>query len=192
METPSERTRRWSPLPPARLAVLLGLSLFVILVDQASKALVRANLDRGDTWPEGWELIRISHVHNSGAAFGILQDAGAFLVIAPLIAIAAITVALLALAAHNRWYSVALAAILGGAIGNLIDRLRLGYVTDFIDPMRYPSFNIADSAIVLGVITILVLTFLAPTDDETDGEPEADTEGARTPRSVSADGEVRS
>jgi len=176
METHSERARRWSPPPLARLSALLGLSLFVILVDQASKALVRANLERGDTWPEGWELIRISHVHNTGAAFGILQGAGTFLMIAPLIAIAAIAVFLLTLPAQNRGYAIALAAILGGAIGNVVDRIRLGHVTDFIDPTHYPSFNIADSAIVLGVLAILVLTFLAPTED-----PEAETIEAPEP-----------
>ncbi len=188
METPSERSRRWSPPSLARLSALLGLSLFVIVVDQASKALVRANLARGDTWPEGWELIRLSHVHNTGAAFGILQGAGTFLIIAPLIAVAAITAFLLMLPAHNKWHSVALAAILGGAIGNLIDRVRLGHVTDFIDPTHYPSFNIADSAIVIGVLAILVLTFLAPEETEA---PEAEPEAARTPSSVAGDGEVR-
>lgn len=162
---PSVRPRRWSVPAPRRLAGLFGLSLLVILADQVTKAVVRANLHPGETWPEGWELIRFSHVHNTGAAFGILQGAGAFLVVAPLIAIMAITVFLLALPSQSRWYPVALAAILGGAIGNLIDRVRLGYVTDFIDPTHYPSFNIADSAVVLGVIAIVVLSFLAPPEE---------------------------
>ena len=163
---------RWSPAAFRRIAALLGLSLFVIVADQVTKAAIRASLHPGETWPEGWELIRLSHVHNTGAAFGILQGAGTFLVVAPFIAIAAITVFLLTLPAHNRWYSVAPAAILGGAIGNLIDRIRLGHVTDFIDPTHYPSFNLADSAIVLGVITIVVLSFFAP--DEA-AEPRAES-----------------
>lgn len=164
--------RRWN-LPPARhLAGLCGIVISVIVADQVSKAWIRSFLHPGGTWPEGWELIRLSHVHNTGAAFGILQGAGTFLVVAPLIAVAVITLVLLMLPAHNRWYSVALAAILGGAIGNLIDRVRLGYVTDFIDPMSYPSFNIADSAIVLGVIGIVLLSFFATEEPEDDPEPD--------------------
>jgi len=165
MEPTSDPPRRWSPPAPRRLAGLLGLALFVIIADQASKAVVRASLHPGETWPEGWELIRFSHVHNYGAAFGILQGASTFLVIAPLIAIAAITVFLLTLPSQSKWYSVGLAGILGGAIGNLIDRIRLGYVTDFIDPTHYPSFNIADSAIVLGVALVAILSFFAPSED---------------------------
>lgn len=179
MEPTSAPSSRWSAPARRRLGALLAVSLFVIAADQASKAIIRATLHPGETWPEGWELIRISHVHNTGAAFGILEGASTFLVIAPLAAIAAITVFLLTLPAASRWYSVALAAILGGAIGNLVDRIRLGHVTDFIDPTHYPSFNIADSAIVVGVITIAALSFLAPDDgapahDDPDDEDSAD------------------
>lgn len=183
MEPTSDPPRRWSPPAPRRIAGLLGLALLVIIADQVSKAVVRASLQHGDTWPEGWELIRFSHVHNYGAAFGILQGASTFLVIAPLIAIAAITVFLLTLPSTSKWYAVGLAAILGGAVGNLIDRIRLGYVTDFIDPTRYPSFNIADSAIVLGVALVAILSFFAPSE-----EPEA----AEDPRTEHGDHRERS
>ena len=173
-QSPDHPRRRLLP-PAQRIAGLLGFSVFIILVDQLTKAAIRASLHPGETWPEGWELIRLSHVHNTGAAFGILQGASTFLVIAPLIAIAAITVFLLTLPTQSRWYSVALAAILGGAVGNLIDRIRLGHVTDFIDPTHYPSFNVADSAVVLGVLTIAVLSFRAPPEDAEDPEPDRDT-----------------
>lgn len=66
--------------------------------------------------------------------------------------------------------------MLGGAIGNLIDRVRLGHVTDFIDPWNYPSFNVADSAIVLGVIAIAILSFR---DDHPPAEEAATTEATR-------------
>lgn len=170
MEPTSDPPRRWSLPAPRRLAGLLGVALFVIVADQISKAIVIASLHPGETWPEGWGLIRISHVHNYGAAFGILQGASTFLVIAPMIAIAAITVFLLTLPSQSKWYSVGLAAILGGAVGNLIDRIRLGYVTDFIDPTRYPSFNIADSAIVLGVALVAILSFFAPPEEPAPAE----------------------
>ena len=179
MDSPSLQNTRWSPAAFRRIAALLGFSVVVIVADQVTKAAIRASLHPGETWPEGWELIRLSHVHNTGAAFGILQGAGTFLVVAPFLAIAAITVFLLTLPTHSRWYSIALAAILGGAVGNLIDRIRLGHVTDFIDPTHYPSFNLADSAIVLGVLTIVVLSFFAPVEGgASDGEPAASPEGA--------------
>ena len=188
MEPTSDPPRRWSPPVPRRLAGLLGLALFVIVADQVSKAIVIASLHPGETWPAGWELIRFSHVHNYGAAFGILQGASTFLVIAPLIAIAAITVFLLTLPSQSKWYSVGLAMILGGAIGNLIDRIRLGYVTDFIDPTRYPSFNIADSAIVLGVALIAILSFFGPSEEpaRTEDHPTEPEHTERTERTEEA------
>ena len=150
-----------------------SVAALVVLLDQGVKALVRARLDYGATWPEGWELIRLTHIENTGAAFGILQGAGGALTVVTLIAIAAIAVILLRLSEHNRRYALSLSAILGGAIGNLIDRLRLGAVTDFIDPTHYPAFNIADSAIVVGVLALLALTWFEPTPPAAEEAPAA-------------------
>jgi signal peptidase II len=148
--------------PSARLLHHLGrflaIATLVVSLDQATKAAIRGWLTPGERWPEGAELLVISHVQNTGAAFGILQGAGTFLVVATLATVGAITIFLLMLPAHSRWYPLALSLILGGAIGNLIDRLRLGHVTDFIDPTHYPAFNIADSAIVVGVIAVAALS----------------------------------
>jgi len=152
-----------SPLPfTRRLGVFLVIASAVVLVDQWTKSLVRARLEVGETWPAGWELIRLTHVENTGAAFGIFQGASDVLTIVVLGAIAAITVVVFTLGERSRLYTVALSAILGGAIGNLIDRIRLGAVTDFIDPTHYPAFNIADSAIVCSVIGLLLLTWFEP------------------------------
>ncbi|MEX2373829.1 MAG: signal peptidase II [Dehalococcoidia bacterium] len=165
----------------SRLVRFLLVAGLVVLLDQVTKAAVRGSLSPGDAWPEGWEVIRIVHIRNTGAAFGILQGAGDFLIIAPLIAIAAIAFFLLTMPARSRWYSIALSAILGGAVGNLIDRIRLGSVTDFIDPIYYPwSFNLADSAIVLGIIAIVVLSFFEPAAVEREEADVAD--GAEVPR----------
>ncbi|MCA9850107.1 MAG: signal peptidase II [Dehalococcoidia bacterium] len=183
MEPNTEHAPRRSRSPLQRLAGPLALSLAVIVADQLSKAAVRASLHPGEVWPRDWELIRFSHVHNTGAAFGILEGASTFLVIAPLIAIAAITFFLLMLPSSGRWYPLALAAILGGAVGNLIDRIRLGYVTDFIDPTHYPSFNLADSAVVIGVFTIAVLSFLAPGEDDEEEPEHAPGDGGDRQRS---------
>ena len=130
-----------------------ALALAVVAADQATKALVRANIDIGNrdgVFP-GVELV---HVRNRGVAFGLFADGGLVLVAIG----AACVVALLAFfATHSRrplvWLPTGL--LLGGAAGNLIDRLHQGYVTDFIDLPLWPAFNLADSAITIGVLSLL-------------------------------------
>ena len=160
----------------ARLRAFFALAALVIALDQASKALVRHALTPGDTWPAGWTLLHLSHVQNSGAAFGILQGAGEFLIAATLVAIVLVTFFLLTLPLGSRFYPIALSLILGGAIGNLIDRLRFGAVTDFIDPIYYPAFNVADSCIVVGVGVLLVLAWFDGRDAAPAAAPEAPAE----------------
>lgn len=184
MEPPSASSSRPDRLDGRRLAAFFGVALVVVVLDQLTKAGIRGWLQRGETWPEGWELIRLAHVHNTGAAFGILQGASTLLIVVTLVAIAAITFFLLTLPSHTRWYRVALSGILGGAIGNLIDRVRLGHVTDFIDPTHYPAFNVADSAIFLGVVGIAIISFFAPGDLEP-------REEAASPASTTPSDEVR-
>ena len=139
-----------------------GIAAAVVILDQLTKALVRAWLSEGETWPEGFDLIRISHVENSGAAFGILQDGGPFLIASSILGAVIVLIFLRAAPPGDRLYETALALVLGGAVGNLIDRLFRGTVTDFIDPTHYPSFNIADSSIVVGVIALAVISLVRP------------------------------
>ncbi|MEX2375669.1 MAG: signal peptidase II [Dehalococcoidia bacterium] len=157
-----------------RLGAFLGFALLIFVLDQATKAMVRNWLPLGETWPEGWTVIRIAHVQNTGAAFGIFQGGTSYLAIASVFAILAIVVFLVTLPSHTRWYPLALSGILGGAVGNLVDRVRLGYVTDFIDPMRYPSFNVADSAIVLSVGLVAFLTLFGHEDPPVGSEAQED------------------
>lgn len=169
--------RRW-------LIAAAAVAVAAFALDQVSKLIIRAQLDPGDTWPEGWELIRITHVRNTGAAFGILQDATAMLTIASIVLSVAVVIAIYRLAGSRPWYTLCLGLVLGGALGNLIERLRLGHVTDFIDPMRYPSFNIADSSIVIGVVAMLVLSAF-------DGDEEPSTGVDDAERAASAEYEAR-
>jgi signal peptidase II len=134
----------------ARAAVV---ALVVVAIDQATKALVRANLDFGDrdgVFP-GIELV---HVRNRGVAFGLFADGGLVLVA---IGVASVLALLAFFATHSRrplvWLPTGL--LLGGAAGNLIDRMRQGFVTDFIDLPLWPAFNIADSCITIGVLSLL-------------------------------------
>ena len=160
-----------------RAAPLLLLAATVFALDQITKALIRNWLAEGEYWPAGAELLRISHYENSGAAFGILQGAGPLFVVTTFIAIAVIAFTIFRRNNYPRWFTLALALVLGGAIGNLADRLGRGSVTDFIDPTHYPAFNIADSAIVIGVATLLILTFFErdePAEPHTTTTPDPD------------------
>jgi len=136
-----------------------GAAVGVVLLDQATKAIVRTSLDRGESWPD-WDMpFRLTHVVNSGAAWGILQDQTAFLVIMATIGIGAIYL-YYRNPPYNHWTAtLGIGLLLGGALGNLIDRVRLGHVTDFLDPDNFPTFNVADSAINVG-IAVLVIGYL--------------------------------
>ena len=134
----------------ARAAVV---TLVVVAADQATKALVRANVELGDrdgVLP-GIELV---HVRNRGVAFGLFADGGLVLVA---IGVASVIALLAFFATHSRrplvWLPTGL--LLGGAAGNLIDRTRQGFVTDFIDLPLWPAFNVADSCITIGVLSLL-------------------------------------
>ncbi len=146
----------------------LSLSLVVLLLDQASKLWVDATMRLYQTI-EIIPFFQFTYLRNSGAAFSFLSDAGGwqrwfFVTLAVIISIV-IVVWVLRLPAKNRWLAVALALVLGGALGNLIDRIAYGYVIDFIDlyyqDWHWPAFNIADSAISIGVVMMLLDMFRA-------------------------------
>jgi signal peptidase II len=144
----------------------LWLSLLALILDQASKLAV-------DGAMQLYQSIRImpyfnlTYVHNTGAAFSFLSEAGGWQrwFFAGLALVISVVIAfwLARLKRHETLLAVALALILGGAIGNLIDRLMYGYVIDFLDvyyqDWHWPAFNIADSAITLGVILMLAESF---------------------------------
>ena len=144
----------------------LWLSFFALILDQASKLTVASTMRL-------YESIRITpffnltYVHNPGAAFSFLSEAGGwqrwlFAALAFLISIV-IAAWLARLKKHETLLAVSLALVLGGAIGNLIDRLAYGYVIDFLDvyyrDWHWPAFNIADSAITVGVALMLLESF---------------------------------
>jgi len=146
-------------------------ALLVVLADQLSKIWIRSALTIGAPFPETG-LFRLIHVRNSGAAFGLLQGQSLPLTIAGLFGIVVLLLFFFLFSGRltffdNRLSKPALGLILGGIAGNLIDRIRLGYVTDFIDVGIWPTFNIADSAITVGVILMayyLLFTSAKTTD----------------------------
>ena len=137
----------------------------IVTVDQLSKAIVRQVLPLGDSRSVIPTFLDLTHVHNTGAAFGLLNAAD--FPYKPMVMIAIAAVALVAIAAyatqlgfHERMARFGLALILGGAFGNLIDRATAGYVVDFVDvywgTTHFWAFNVADSAITIGAILVLL------------------------------------
>ncbi|MDO8210423.1 signal peptidase II [Conexibacter sp. CPCC 206217] len=125
----------------------------VLVLDQLTKALVRADVAVGEK-NEVLPFLDIGHVHNDGVAFGFLGGGGAIVLIVTFAALAL----LIGFFARNPgrpllWLPTGM--LIGGAIGNLIDRIRQGYVTDFIELPHWPSFNVADISITCGVLVLV-------------------------------------
>lgn len=147
----------------------------IVLLDQVTKALVDEfmTLHESRTIVEG--LFRLTYVQNRGAAFGILSEAGLpyqslLFSVVSLLALLAIALYAWRMPVQSRLPQTALALVMGGAIGNLFDRARLGYVIDYVDmywgPYHWPAFNVADSAITVGVVLLVLDILRNPQMDE--------------------------
>ena len=151
-ERPASATwASWCRDPLIILAVV-----FVFSLDQITKAVVRHSLLVGESFPsEG--VFRITRTFNTGSAFGFFADQTLFLILASIVGIG---ILLLVYRTHGFASSplrLSLGMQLGGALGNLVDRVRMGRVTDFLDLSVWPVFNIADASIVLGIAILVVL-----------------------------------
>lgn len=144
-----------------RLAGSMLAATGVLIADQITKGLAETYLPRfpDQSIPILGDLLRLTYVANRGAAFGILQDRTLFFVAVGLVVVVVIVASYRYFPVNGALLNIALGLQLGGAIGNLIDRIRYGYVVDFIDVAIWPVFNLADSAIVIGV-GILALRLL--------------------------------
>ena len=146
-----------------RRAILVAIVAIVVFVaDRIAKILVESNMPVGSSIDVAGSWIRISHVTNTGAAFGLLPERTTLLSILSVGAVFAIVFYYRRLAADSRLIAATLGMQLGGAIGNLVDRIGQGYVVDFVDVgvpdgPRFWSFNVADSSIVVGIIAVTVL-----------------------------------
>ncbi len=179
---------RYRPSP----ALLIGVPLVVLLVDQISKWWVLGNMALHQSMPVIPGLFNITSVRNPGAAFGLFSSFGAGVRIAFLAGVSILAVVLLVVyylksRPRDGLPRFAAALVIGGAIGNLIDRIRFGEVVDFLDVYigrhHWPAFNVADSAITVG-ITLFVWS--AWSEPKPEPKPEADT-----PHATSTDGDAR-
>ncbi len=139
------------------LTVSILIMTLVLFLDQGTKLLVVTNLAYGESIPILFHIVAITYVHNFGAAFGIFAGQRMVFILAVLVIVVVFI----------KWRKDFLQAgplamhggglLMGGALGNLVDRVRLGYVVDFIQVGWWPVFNIADSAIVIGAVSLVLL-----------------------------------
>ncbi len=155
-DAPGRASRQW--------VAFLGLAAGILIADQLSKAWVVATVSFGSVLPVFGDYVRIWTVHNTGALFGLFRDQA--------VLFAALSIGVVALivwfygrsVVTNGWFAtLALGLLLGGAAGNLADRLRLGYVVDFVDmgvgDMRFYTYNVADAAISTALVLLFLMAF---------------------------------
>lgn len=150
--------------------VLLGIAGVVVALDQWTKWLVRKNLPFEGTWLPGWlswlsPYARIVHWYNSGAAFGMFQNGNLIFTVLAFIVIGAIIYYYPRVEQEDWTLKLAMGLQLAGASGNLIDRLIMGKVTDFISIGTFPVFNVADSSISIGVAVLLLGVWIKERSD---------------------------
>ena len=128
--------------------------LSVLVVDQGSKYLVRWQMDLGESIPLIENLFHLTYIENPGAAFGMLANKTVLFVILTVVIVGVMAYIALKMANKKSWSFYALALVIGGALGNLIDRVAKQTVTDMFDFRIWPIFNVADMALVIGLLYI--------------------------------------
>ena len=158
-------------------SLLFLIAAAVIAVDQATKLLIERFLPLNMSWaplPELSRFFKITHVSNTGAAFGLFPSGSLLFTVVAVFVAAVIVYYNFQLPRGQRLLRLALGLQLGGALGNLVDRLRLGHVTDFLDFGPWPVFNVADTSIVAGVV---ILGFLMLREQKQGAEESASQAG---------------
>ena len=138
--------------------VLIAVIAAVIGLDQLTKWLTVVNLAEYESFPVWQDVFHFTYVKNTGMAFGMLKDHRWVFMVFSTIAIVALIVYLFRFRPESRWMQISMAMIIGGGIGNMIDRIFLGYVIDFIDVtlINFAVFNVADSFVCVGAGVMIV------------------------------------
>lgn len=160
--------RRHRRQTKARWYLFGALALLVVMLDQISKAIIRGQLELRERH-EVTSWFSISRVNNEGIAFGLFPGRQEAIAVLTVVALSAIAIALAGLVSRNPMVAAGAGLLVGGSLGNLIDRLAHGAVTDFIDLARWPAFNVADCGITIGAV-LIVLGLMA--DDREAEEPD--------------------
>jgi signal peptidase II len=151
-----------------KAAILLLAGLIILVADQLTKALVVANLVPGQQVRVVGDLVQIWHAQNRGAAFNLFQGDSILFLVVSLLSLGMVSFFHRSLRDRAWWVHLVLGIVLGGTLGNFVDRLRQGYVTDWISigigDTRWPTFNVADSSIVLGIGALVLYLLLTNPD----------------------------
>jgi signal peptidase II len=161
-----------------RWIALFGIAGIVVVLDQASKAWVLANFELGVPTEIVGDWLRIWYIQNAGALFGLFQQSAVIFGIVSLVVIGVILWIHARMAATGGWITtLGLGLLLGGAVGNVIDRFRFGYVVDFVDigigGWRFFTFNIADACIDIGILILIVVALVPAIPARLGGSPAA-------------------
>jgi len=143
---------------PSRILLVASVAVVIFVIDRVTKAWVSENIPLGTARPVIGDYVRIVHAQNTGAAFGLLPERTTLLSVLSVVAVLAIVYYYRQIASNSSLVSATLGMQLGGAFGNLLDRIMQGYVVDFVDvgigDVRFWAFNVADSSIVVGIILV--------------------------------------
>jgi signal peptidase II len=160
------------PASISEQTLLFMVTAGIIVFDHLTKLFIETWLPLHTSWqpwPEYGHLFQLTHVTNTGAAFGLFPTGSNIFMLVALLVAAIILLYNYRLPTGHFLFRIALGLQLGGALGNLVDRIRLGHVTDFLDFGPFPVFNLADASIVAGVL-VLVFLMLTETQDESEEE----------------------
>jgi signal peptidase II len=163
-----------SKAPSLRTVLLSLTALLVFVLDQVTKVAVRQLLlDSGtNSIPILGQWVHFTYVENRGAAFGMFQNQSIFFIVVGVLVVGGILIGQRFIPAHKTALAICLGMQLGGAVGNLVDRVRFGHVFDFVELPHWPVFNVADSAIVVGVAILAYHLLTSPSDPQPpSGEP---------------------
>lgn len=153
-----------------KTAILVLTAATILVADQVTKALVVANLGLGERARVLGDLVQVVHAQNRGAAFSLFQGGSLLFIVVSIVSLVMVAYFHRNLRARTGWVHVVLGVVLGGTLGNFIDRLRQGYVTDWLSvgfgDLRWPTFNVADSSIVLGLTCLVIYLWLTSEDAE--------------------------
>ncbi|MFY9175704.1 MAG: signal peptidase II [Peptococcia bacterium] len=138
------------------MIILWLTAIIIFLLDRFTKYLVKTNMEPGQTIPVIQDFFHLTYIENSGAAFGILKNRTWPLILVTIVILVFLIYLAYTMARNNKWLLVSLGLIIGGALGNLLDRIQTGLVVDFFDFRGIWSFifNVADVGVVVGVIIL--------------------------------------
>ncbi len=151
-----DRLRKWEGRFSLGTAPFFAVAVVLFIADQVSKYWISIIMEYGETWPVVPEIFHLTYVRNFGAAFGILPFHRGFFIIVSILMIMLIIYGKRYFPRRYTFIRLGLAFQLGGALGNLYDRIRVGYVIDFLDFRFWPVFNLADAAIVVGAVFLIL------------------------------------